>query len=83
MLTRPEAALGALGGPRRDLRDIMGQESAKRTLEVPAAGGPQPLHVANARPKLSRSDFVIVLMLVCCRRCAHHMWHSINHSCAL
>lgn len=39
VMARPEPAVARQAGPLPDLADIMGQESAKRVLEIVAAGG--------------------------------------------
>lgn len=50
VLARPEPAVRALAAALPDLSEIKGQESAKRALEIAAAGGHNLLILGSSRP---------------------------------
>jgi len=52
VMSRPEPAVMPASGILPDLRDIKGQESAKRTLEIAAAGGHNLLILVTSRPQI-------------------------------
>ncbi len=51
VLSRPQPQMHELSAPMLDLRDIKGQESAKRALEVAAAGGHHLLILCSIKPR--------------------------------
>lgn len=56
VMARPQPAIAASPGAMPDLRDIKGQEGAKRALEIAAAGGHNLLMLRTSRPETSMAD---------------------------
>ena len=54
VLARPQPKIREVEGTLVDLKDIKGQESAKRALEIAAAGGHNLFLLCMVKPRLRR-----------------------------